>query len=28
MRNGMALCRAYGSSNAVYLGVRYQENKN
>ena len=24
----MALCRAYGSTNAVYLGIRYQENKN
>jgi len=28
MRNGMALRLAYGSSNAVYLGIRYQENKN
>ena len=28
MRNGMALRCAYGSTNAVYLGVRYQENKN
>ena len=28
MRNGMALCRAYGSPDAFYLGIRYQENKN
>ena len=28
MRIGMALCCANGSTNAVYLGVRYKENKN
>ena len=28
MRNGMAMCRADGSSNVIYLGIRYQENKN
>ena len=27
MRNGMAMCRADGSSNVIYLGIRYQENK-
>ncbi len=26
MRNGMTFCRTYGSSNAVYLGAKYQEN--
>ena len=25
MRNGMALCCANGSTNAVYLGVRYKK---
>ena len=25
MRFGVALCRAYGSSNAFYLGVRYKK---
>jgi len=27
MRNGMALCCAYGSTNAVYLGIRYKKTR-
>tara|TARA_B100000579_G_scaffold143463_1_gene116457 strand:- start:105 stop:311 length:207 start_codon:yes stop_codon:yes gene_type:complete len=27
VRNGMALRCAYGSTNAVYLGIRYKENQ-
>jgi len=27
MSNGMALCCAYGSTNVVYLGIRYQAYK-
>ncbi len=27
MRNSMACCLANGSTNAVYLGVRYENNK-
>ena len=28
MRNGLALCRAYDSTKAVYLGIRHEENQN
>ena len=28
MRNGMALSCAYGSTNAIYLGVRYKKKQN